>query len=244
MEREQINEIRQNLIGRIRSAVTKNDGCIGTFYKNVGRHHTEEKIEEEHDDPPIVVTHNTDISFYGNYEAATLYDLFIDKKDSRLKCTLNGEAGEDWDEPIENIQTEGLLNVIEWLAQNGFIENERPESWHCSSCGSTNLKRLIWADPNNNYKFIAEDESINYRSVCRHCGAETLFVKHSELMADIDYWFENDLGPDDPEVISGLNFEDFATEDEYDAACKKLWDARSAEEKIEIWNTLTNRSEE
>lgn len=131
-----------------------------------------------------------------------------------------------------------LYYWLEWR-----FSDERHDPWRCGSCGSTDLKRLIWADPNNNYKFIAEDESINYRSVCRHCEDETLFVKHSELMADIEDWFENHLQPDDPEVISGLEYGDFASEEEYDAACKKLWDARSAEEKIEIWRTLTNRSE-
>lgn len=241
MERIHLDAIRYDLIGQIKAAVNKNGRCIGLFYKNIGKHHTEDQTDEEYETSPIVVTHNPEISFYGNFEAATLYDLFTDESGNRLQCTLNGEAGEDWDEPIENIQVEGLLNIVEWLIDYGFISKKPDDTWRCSICGSTNLKRLVWADPNNNYKFIQEDESINFRSVCRHCGEETLFVTTSELMADIEDWFENDLEPDDPEVISGLNFGDFASEEEYDAACKKLWDARSVEEKIEIWRTLTHR---
>lgn len=81
-----------------------------------------------------------------------------------------------------------LYYWLEWR-----FSDEHHDPWRCGSCGSTDLKRLIWAAPNNNYIFIAEDESINYRSVCRHCEDETLFVKHSELMADIGDWFENHL---------------------------------------------------
>lgn len=143
IEKKQIDYIRGELVAQIRRAVEKQNGCISTFYKTNGEHHTENETEEEYDTSPIVVTHNTDISFYGNFEAATLYDLFIDKKDGGLKCTLNGEAGEDWDEPIENIQIEGLHNIAEWLVENGFDTDTEDETLYCAECGSADSESLL-----------------------------------------------------------------------------------------------------
>lgn len=78
--------------------------------------------------------------------------------------------------------------------------------------------------------------------VCSHCE-HNVIIHQSKLIRNIDDWFENHLQSDDPEVISGLDYGDFASEEAYDAACKKSWDARSANEKIVIWRTLTNQTE-
>lgn len=58
-------------------------------------------------------------------------------------------------------------------------------------------------------------------------------------MERIDEWFAGDLRPDDDEVISGLNRADYASDEEFDEACKEAWNARSNEEKINIWHELT-----
>ena len=60
---------------------------------------------------------------YGGYEGNTVYDLFINEK-SELLCTLNGEAGEDFDEPIENVQVEGLIILVHWLLEHGFLTSD------------------------------------------------------------------------------------------------------------------------
>jgi hypothetical protein len=235
-EKQQIDNIRRSLITKIGTAVEKQNGCIGTFYKNLGERHTDCQTEEEYGDSPIVVTHNADISAYGNYEAATLYDLSVDTSDGRLKCTLNGEAGEDWDEPVENIQTEGLLKIVEWLTEEGFIPKDDP--YRCKKCGSLDVEVKVWVDSNTSN--ITDEENVERNDrYCNYCGEHTRQVQQSELMEEIDDWFANHLCPDDDEVISGLNCGDFATVEEFEAACKGEWDARSVEEKIYIWYELT-----
>ena len=117
-----INAIRDEALSLIRGAVAEHK-VIGTFYKNLGEHYSHEQEPEEYDSSPIVVIHNTDFGAYGGYEAATVYELFTDER-GRLLCTLNGEACEDFDEPLEHIQTEGLLCVVEWLVEYDFITND------------------------------------------------------------------------------------------------------------------------
>ena len=52
----QIESIRKELISVITN-ITKEKECIGTFYKNIGLHHTKDQTEEEYSDSPIVVIH-------------------------------------------------------------------------------------------------------------------------------------------------------------------------------------------
>lgn len=111
------------------------------------------------------------------------------------------------------------------------------DPWRCAACGSLSVERKISMDVNSN-DFVFG--GLNEEFVCSHCDNKSI-IRQSELIRTIDDWFENHLQPDDPEVISGLNYGGFTSEEEYDAACKKRWNARSVEEKIFIWNTLTNR---
>lgn len=122
----QIAAIRQETIKKIRAAVEKQNNIIGTFYQNRGVHFRHENESEEYDTSPIVVIHNPGYQSYGGYEANTVYELFIDS-DGKLLCTLNGEVGEDFDEPIEHIQVEGLIEIAHWLEEQGFIESDTPE---------------------------------------------------------------------------------------------------------------------
>ena len=117
---ELINSVRKELIATITNAV-KTKGCIGTFYKNVGQHHTIDQTKEEYADSPIVVVHGNPCR-YGGFEAATVYDLYL--IGVHIQCTLNGESGEDWDESVENIQVEGLMCIVAWLHENNFIKLE------------------------------------------------------------------------------------------------------------------------
>lgn len=122
----QVVTTRQDMIRKIREAVEKQNNIIGTFYQNRGVHFRHENESEEYDTSPIVVIHNPGYQSYGGYEANTVYELFIDSED-KLLCTLNGEAGEDFDEPIEHIQVEGLIEIAHWLEEQGFIESDTPE---------------------------------------------------------------------------------------------------------------------
>lgn len=233
-----ISEIRTKLTGIIRDAVERHS-YIGTFYKNLGEHHTKDQTEKEYDDSPIVAIQNGTYKCYGGFEGNTVYDIFIDPEDGRLLVTLNGEAGEDFDEPIEHVQVEGLLYIVSWLAENGFVEAAEENPLRCVECGSLNIERQGWLNPNSE-KFIGfteqDDKGDNW---CNDCEEHTHQVLENELINTIDYWFENDLKPGDPEVISGLDPNDYTTEEEYDTACMELWRARCNEGKIFIWKTLT-----
>ncbi len=233
-EKYQIDDIRRKFTNKIIEAVAAHDGCIGTFYKNIGGHHADCRTEEEYDTSPIVVSRNDNNRTYGHFEAATVFDLFLDK--NMMVCTLNGEAGEEWDESFENIQVEGLLAIVEWLTKNGFIKQEDP--WRCEECGSLDVQQRAWVD-------INDGENINYDDCdrndyyCHGCSRHNYLVQESDLMKTIEDWFAGHLQPDDDEVISGLKRDDFASDEEYAAACKAQWDARDVESKIHVWHELT-----
>lgn len=117
-----VNVVKAELVAKIRSVVEGNGGCIGTWYKNIGIHHTKAGIEDEYDESPVVNIHNEeDYGTYGGYDAASVYDLFIDPITFKLLSTLNGEDGEDYDEDISLICVEGLLKIVKWLELNGFL---------------------------------------------------------------------------------------------------------------------------
>lgn len=238
IEKKQIDYIRRKLIAHIRHTVEKQNGCISTFYKTNGEHHTENETEEEYCTSPIVVTHNTDISFYGNFEAATLYDLFIDKKDGGLKCTLNGEAGEDWDEPIENIQIEGLHNIAEWLVENGFDTDTEDATLYCSECGFADVEVMAWVKINEGKMFSTDiggnnDEESNY---CESCGEHPRLLTRTELMEHIQSWWE-DADSNTREKITGISISRFDGGEipAYESACQASWDALTDDEKIATW---------
>lgn len=118
----QIDAVKAELVALIRSTVGHNGDCIGTWYKNIGIHHTKAGIEDEYDDSPTVNIHNKSYATYGGYDAASVYDLFIDPITFKLLCTLNGEDGEDYDEGISSICVEGLLEIVKWLKLNSFLK--------------------------------------------------------------------------------------------------------------------------
>ena len=121
-----LEAVRKETIRQIRKAVEKEGNIIGTFYRNKGMHFQHDDENEEYDDSPVVVIHNPDYRSYGGYESNTVFELFIDT-DGELLCTLNGEAGEDFNEPIEHVQVEGLLEIAHWLETYGFIDPGIPE---------------------------------------------------------------------------------------------------------------------
>lgn len=115
-----LQNIREDYIGIIRGAVEKENNILGTFYQNRGKHFQHDENSPEYENSPIVVIQNPEYFSYGGYEANTIYELFIDSI-GELHCTLNGESGEDYNEPIKHVQIEGLINITHWLAEQGFI---------------------------------------------------------------------------------------------------------------------------
>lgn len=115
-----LTDMHERYIQTIRSAVEKQNNIIGTFYQNKGVHFRNDQEVPEYETSPIVVIHNSTFFNYGGYEANTVYELFIDAQ-GLLFCILNGEAGENFNEPIEHVQIEGLVEITHWLVEQGFI---------------------------------------------------------------------------------------------------------------------------
>lgn len=226
-----LEAIRQEALGLIQNAVAEHT-VIGRFYKNRGVHYRDTAAEgEEYDSSPIVVTHNSSFSTYGGYEAATVYELFADKNGCLL-CTLNGEAGEDFDEPLEHIQTEGLLEIVRWLIEHGFVTDD---PWRCEECGSIAVQEQIWVDTNTRAACSqAYNRDENY---CCDCDENTYQIRESELLRNINRWWHNQDFRQ-RERLTGYRQDDFDPEEGYRAfadACDNWWNALSNEEKIAVW---------
>lgn len=223
-----LNTMRDELIGLIRAAVEKEKGIIGTFYQNRGVHFQYETYTPEYMDSPIVVNHNTSYNRYGGFESNTLYELFINT-DGKLLCTLNGEAGEDFIEPIEHIQVEGLITIVQWLREYGFHTDD---PWRCEECGSMDVQDQIWIDSNTGEIAIgAQDKSELY---CNACETHTFHIRESELLEQIRAWFDTaDIYR--LEYASGLERTAFESERLFRVACLKIWNQMSVADKISVW---------
>lgn len=223
-----LDSLRQEAVTTITDAVAEHK-VIGTFYQNLGKRYRDDNEGKEYDSSPTVVTHNDSFGTYGGYEAATVYELFFDER-GRLRCTLNGEAGEDFDEPIENIQTEGLLCIVEWLVEHGFVADD---PWRCEECGSLAVQANIWIDANTHEVITpAQNCSEHY---CSDCCANVCLIRQSELLQNIRCWF--DTAPTHAlAYLSGYRTEDYADEALFRRACLKYWETLSINKKITVWD--------
>ena len=201
-----LTAIRNEAFSLIRNAVAKHR-ILGTFYQNLGKHYAHDQTLEQYDTAPIVITHNDSFGTYGGYAAATVYELFIDEK-GRLLCTLNGEAGEDFNEPLEHIQIEGLLCIVQ---------------------------EQIWVDTNTCEAYSqAYNRDENY---CCNCNENTYSIRESELLQNLDEWWHG-LDFRQMERITGYRQDDFDPEDGYQDfvdICDNWWESLSIEEKTLLW---------
>lgn len=115
--------IRGRVIFQIKKAVTDNGNCIGTFLRNKGERYRESSEQDMYDNPPIAIVYNKEYNTYGKAKAATVYDLFLNA-DNELYLTLNGESGEDFEEPVTAISTESLVSILQWLHKEKVIFND------------------------------------------------------------------------------------------------------------------------
>ncbi len=230
-EKQQIEAIRQTLIGKIMEAVEKQNGCIATYNRDCGGE------QEEYVYEIGICIHNSAYpEAYAGYIGAALRELHI-SDDGRLACTLGDDSHyDDWDEAVENVQTEGLLKIVEWLTRNGFIEKADP--WRCAECGSPDVQQQGWVRSNTGEVVSFNDcDSGDY--LCDYCGDHRHIICESELTENIERWFAGELRADDDEVISGLDRNAFASDETFSAACREKWDALGIEEKIRIWHEST-----
>ena len=112
------------------------------------------------------------------------------------------------------------------------------DPWRCRNCGSLSVQQRAWVDVNTREidNFIDGGRDDYW---CETCEKHNQLVRESELLNEADHWFENGLKPGQDEIISGLDREDYNSEEEWNAECKALWDARDNESKIDIWHELT-----
>lgn len=231
--------IRDSLIDKIRCAVEKENNIIGTFYRNRGKHYQDE-ASGEYDTSPIVVTHNPDFFSYGGYESATLYELLIDGP-GNLLCTLNGEGGEDFFEPIEHIQTEGLFEITHWLEEYGFIpdedDNDEDDTVVCNKCGSSDIQTQAWVDPNTQ-TFIGTTGIDRNDNWCNQCADNQPFTTLKKFKERMQEWWE-ELEPSEMERITGLRRDRYPSREFVDV-CNKWWDEKNYDEKRMILKKHNN----
>jgi hypothetical protein len=245
--KKQLDNLREQLMQTIREAAGKGNGCIGTFYKNKGCRYFIRQTDEEYDDSPIVVAHIPDISTYGNFIAATVFDLYVDTE-LRLMCTLNGESGEDWDEPVENLMTDSLLCITDWLRENGFIPELPDNPYRCANCGSTNLQKTAWVRPNKDNAFVDYfgEENDEEDQWCDDCEEHAEFLPEDKFLKEVTDWWKK-LGIYAKEEISGLWLDEYevneAGKTEFQQDADKLWEGLSLEEKIEKWKTYKEENQ-
>ena len=222
-------EFREQLISRITQAVTNHSHRIDTYYK-------EGNSEEEYETSPIVVTHDSaNFNRYGGYEAATLYNLFI--CNDKLFCTLNGESGEDFEQQITDVQTEGLIAIAQWLEEYGFISEDDFDVIVCEECGSRDIQTQAWVDPNS-HRYIDETGIDRDDNWCDGCQTNTYFCSKAEFMERMEAWWgETDFR--EMERITGFCQDDFSPEDGYQDfvdACSEWWEKMTYDEKRAVFN--------
>lgn len=228
--------IRESLLRKIRHAVEKENNIIGTFYRNRGVHYRESE-SPEYETSPIVVVHNPVFYGYGGYEGATVYELFIDGN-GKLLCTLNGEGGEDFDEPAENVQTEGLLNITHWLEEYGFIPDDTDDDGItvCDECGSDNIQTQAWVDPNTRI-FIGTTGIDREDNWCDECEDHQPFCTLKEFKERMEEWW-NSLDANQMEQITGCRQDKCPAGDNHQGfaeTCNEWWENKGYDEKRKIW---------
>ena len=211
-------------------------GVIGTFYRNCGVHYREAE-SAEYETSPIVVVHNSAFYGYGGYESATVYELFIDGN-GKLLCTLNGEAGEDFDEPIGQVQTEGLLEIAHWLEEHGFISADvnDDEIVVCEGCGSDNIQTQAWVDPNAR-TFIGTTGIDRYDNWCDECEDHQPFCTLKEFKERMEEWW-NSLDANQMEQITGCRQDKCPAGDNHQGfaeTCNEWLENKGYDEKRKIW---------
>lgn len=121
-------------------------------------------------------------------------------------------------------------------------DQQTQDVYYCEECGSTKVQIQVWVDPNNDNQFISDQEDYG-NSWCDECDTYVKVFPYHEFMDDIvDFWWEQCDG-EDREVVSGLDENNFVSEQEYNDACNSIWNGKTDEEKIAIWHQITHREE-
>lgn len=118
------------------------------------------------------------------------------------------------------------------------------DPWRCELCGSRHVYYRAWVDGNTDQVCSIDDDRDDLW--CDGCEDHTYQIRESELMKEtINPWWDNETTIEDREKMTGLAQKDFDPKEDYRAfreACGRWWNAKTNEEKIEVWR-LATRSE-
>lgn len=224
----QLVRLRKSLTSKIEDAVIKHGGYIDMLYLT-------EQGDTEYEDSPIVVS-NDDSAFrrYGGYEAATILNLY---RNGSIHCTLNGESGENFEQPISAVQIEGLIEIAHWLEEYGFISSEEDDPYVCGECGSQDIQTQAWVNPNT-HEYIGTTEEDRDDNWCDECEEHNYFCLKSEFEERMQTWWE-ETDFTAMERITGYRQDDFSPEDGYQEfvdVCNDWWHKKSYDERRAVWN--------
>ena len=113
-------------------------------------------------------------------------------------------------------------------------ENKNKLTYRCDECGSTHVQIQAWVKPNNNFEYAGDCEDLD-NSWCEQCEQNVSVTLYNSYVEPADDWWNDQASGEDREVVSGLNEEDFNSEEKYNEACNAIWGQKSDEEKVEIW---------
>lgn len=121
-------------------------------------------------------------------------------------------------------------------------ENKDKITYRCDECGSTKVQIIGWVRPNNDFEYSADYGDL-YNSWCEECGENVTVSMYNSVVEPADDWWNDDATCEDKEVVSGLDDNDFDSEEKYDEACNAIWAKMSDEEKVAIWIQIRYRHE-
>ncbi len=227
------NFIEQQLLGvharlteRVTTIVKENGGHIDS-------HFMDDYAVTEY--PPIVVFKDSNgYNRYGGYEAAHLVSIFLRRDE--LFCTLNGEAGENFEQPVTSIQIEGLLEILKWFHESGIQIVDEEEILVCNECGSTDVQEQAWVEVNTKVYvgFNGDDRDDRWCEECEEHNRLCSMKEFSEKMQE--WWGSTDFKQ--MERITDFRQFDFSPEDGCQGfvdACNNWWNDRTYDEKRIIW---------
>jgi hypothetical protein len=129
------------------------------------------------------------------------------------------------------------------------VRNEEPQGgndpWRCEVCGSLEVQQQGWVDPTTG-KVVSYNDCDRGDYWCDHCCEHNYIVRESELMKDIEEWWQQ-TDFETMEIITGLQEDDYDPADGSQAfvdACEQKWNALGVEEKIHIWYESTRDKSE
>lgn len=226
-----IAKVRESMIYSIKEAVKKANGCIGTFYANVGEHHRDANTDESDWDSAGTYFDvlYVSASIYNKSEVDVILEDIYFNEVEQLLCTID-QGEKDCDIPIEDVDTESLKHIVIWLKEQSFLPDEEESELVCEECGSLNVQEKVWVAVNEDNAYVegcSEDDDDRY---CKECHEHVDFCTRKEFEERIDDWWKN-VTDAQKESITHLRQSDFGTPQGFVAACDSYWSNLSYNEK-------------